>query len=543
MMRLSLFLVTLGLASALAACDLDVTNLNTPDRERALAEPENLETLIGGTFSVFYLGLDRPSVVNLFPAVATEMVTTTPTFRGLQNNQEPRSPYSNALGIGSSGPWGPRRFWGDLNEIAASTHDGLALLDTGIRIEVGNSDNTDRARAFAKFMQGVAWGYMAMLYDRAIILPETEEYASDPAQQAVERLTPREEALDTALASLEEAMAIARQGSFSFPTAASLLYFGTPTPLSTDDFVQLASTIAARLIVLSARTPQERAALDWGRVRQYTEQGLQRDFEVVLQQGQRTSLLYARTQLNPVGCANCLRMDYRLIGLADVSGAYQDWFVAGLSDRRRFDIVTPDRRVTGTTPRSDGAYIQYHEDDNGFTAGGGLYLFSGYQWARHINSGFEPNTGTQPMVTVDENNLLRAEALLRTGNLQGAADLINITRTRSHTLPDGETYPGLPPVTTQGVPVAENCVPRTDDGTCGDLMVALRYERMLELVTLDAIRGWADSRGFGTLPDGTWLQLPIPIEELNVLGEPSYTFGGVGAEWGAVYAPVTMADL
>ena len=158
-----LVVLGLGLVLATAACELEVTNLNAPDRDRALADPGNLEALIGGTFSVFYIALDTPSVVNIFPPVATEMTTTNSGFRGLQNNTEPRSAYSNALGIGSSGPHGPRRLNGALNAILGSAHDGLAILDSGVRIEVGGNDQTERARAFGKFMQGVALGYMGAL--------------------------------------------------------------------------------------------------------------------------------------------------------------------------------------------------------------------------------------------------------------------------------------------------------------------------------------------------------------------------------------------
>jgi hypothetical protein len=66
---------------------------------------------------------------------------------------------------------------------------------------------------------------------------------------------------------------------------------------------------------------------------------------------------------------------------------------------------------------------------------------------------------------------------------------------------------------------------------------------MLELTVLDAIRGFADSRGFGLLPDGTWLQVPVPGGELIQYRLPLYTYGGVGGDFSAVYRPSTMADL
>src|SRR5690606_38847822 len=141
-----------------------------------------------------------------------------------------------------------------------------------------------------------------------------------------------------------------------------------------------------------------------------------------------------------------------------------------------------------------------------------------YQWSRHrmenniscaSNSNLN-NSGTQRMLTADENALLRAEALLRTGDLEGAAALINITRTRPQRI-GNETYNGLPPVTAAGVPEVDGqCVPRTDSGACGTLMTALRYERFIELAGIDAVRAYADARGFGMLPDGSFMSLPVP---------------------------------
>ena len=142
---------------------------------------------------------------------------------------------------------------------------------------------------------------------------------------------------------------------------------------------------------------------------------------------------------------------------------------------------------------------------------------------------------------MDENNLLRAEALIYTGDLDGAAALINVTRTRPQTV-EGATYPGLPAVTSAGVPQSADCVPRTDSGECGDLMVALRYERLFEVAGLDMLRGFADSRGFGLLPDDSFTQLPVPGNAADMVGLQWYSFGGSGGQSSAVYAPVTMAN-
>jgi hypothetical protein len=161
-----------------------------------------------------------------------------------------------------------------------------------------------------------------------------------------------------------------------------------------------------------------------------------------------------------------------------------------------------------------------------------------------MRNGFTGNTtgfdrANYPLITADENTLLRAEALLRTGNAAGAADLINVTRTRTQTIGTTE-YPGLPPVTAAGVPeVNGQCVPRRDDGSCGSLLDALRYERTVELAGMDVFRGYAEARGWGTLVDGSLLQWPVPGDALELYGLPNYTYGGVGGNGVATYNPVS----
>jgi hypothetical protein len=82
------------------------------------------------------------------------------------------------------------------------------------------------------------------------------------------------------------------------------------------------------------------------------------------------------------------------------------------------------------------------------------------------------------------------------------------------------------------------CVPRRDNGVCGDLMTDVRYERMLELIAYNVLRWFADSHGFGLLPDGSPLHFPVPGNVLDMHGMAHYTYGGVGESRSAVYAPV-----
>ncbi len=436
-------------------------------------------------------------------------------------------------------------------EVASTADDLLrAVNQGGTRLVIGGVDQTARAEAFAKFLQGLSWGYMSIIFDQSMVIPDTDPFPIT-IPEGVANLRPAPEALTMALAAFEEAKAIAHANEIVFPSrSASTLWFGGPQAVNSAKFIQLINTLSARIIVLNARTPAQRAQVDWDRVLTLAAAGLTTDFEIQLDVN-RTSVLYLQGQDETPGCLSCYRWDNRLIGMADVSGAYQAWVAAPLTGpsgtvvRNRFDIVTPDRRITGPTPTSSGAYTRYLTTNGAFQLSRQPYFRSAYQWRRHAHrqgltaireTGF--NQGLARIATVDENNLYRAEALYYKADLAGAAALVNITRTRSHTLPDGNTYPGLPPVTAAGVPAGANCVPRTDSGACGDLLVALRYERMIENAGLDAIRGWADSRAFGTLPNGSYYELPIPANELNAFEMDLYTFGGVGMPGGATYAPV-----
>jgi hypothetical protein len=551
-----------GLMIALTGCDdfLAVDNLTAPDREDATASPSDLEAFIAGSFypSLFNALHNDEDATAAFPLQAAEFSAT---MQG-QDTQlqygdhvaEPRAVHDNGIVVSlGNGPQGPRDVWAHVHETNSVVHDGLEVLLGSVVITEGSTDVTPRARAFAKLIQGWSLGYLGLVFDEAHVVPEDVPIPQDPdalLELTLETLTPYPEVIAAAVAALEEAIAIAEQNPsvVTYPSfSQSNLWFGTANPVSNTEFIQLANTLAARFLVLSARDPQERAAVDWGRVLAFTANGLTTDLEFELS-NQRQSVLLNHFTNDPNGERN-YRWDYRAIGPADQSGAYQDWIASPLDQRDRFDIVTPDRRITGPTPTSDGSYTAYRADDNGFSPDRGRYAYSAYQWRRHAFSVGLPsdddetgdNLGTAVLVSADENNLLRAEALARTNDAAGAAILANITRTRSQTA-GGTGYPGLPEATAAGAPadpVSGDCVPRTDSGACGDILAVIRYERMVELAALDMVRGYADSRGWGTLADGTPIHYPVPGNALDQYGLANYTYGGVGQPGGATYAPGT----
>ncbi|MEX1258716.1 MAG: hypothetical protein WEG36_13965 [Gemmatimonadota bacterium] len=545
------------LAGASGCLELDIPNLNDADAARAAGNAEDVQAFIGGAFypTMWNALHDDQQTTAAWPVAASE---STATMSGLTTQlfweelREPRGLHDNGviLSIGN-GPQGARDYWAWVNETASVAYDGLRFLDGGIEIEEDDVDVTPRARAFAKFMQGWAWGYGAMMFDQFHALPEDVELPADPllvVDVAVEHLFDYDVVVELAIDALEEAISIAQANPTvvqypAFPE--SQFWFGSPTPISNDKFIRMANTLAARLLVLSSRNPQDRADVPWDRVLAYTANGLNDavgDYEFQLQ-GVRESQLMSRFINSATGTQN-YRWDYRAIGPADQSGAYQNWIGSPVAQRDRFNIETPDRRITGLTPTSNGSYTVYHANDNGFTAERGTYLFSAYQWRRHhLENGISnlnddaDDIGEYGLITVDENTLLRAEAFLRTNNAAAAVPLINVTRTRPRTIL-GTEHPGLPAVTVAGVPNPGGvCVPRLDNGDCGGLFAALRYEIVIENAVMDVARGYAESRGWGTLPDGALLHWPVPGNALSLYGLSLYTYGGVGNPSTATYGP------
>ncbi|MEO5511242.1 MAG: hypothetical protein ABIS27_11490 [Longimicrobiales bacterium] len=495
---------------ATTACqDLEVVNPNEPDAERALAQPGDVEGLVATSWVTAFWGRTQgsASTVNALPLVADEFSGTYANNGALEMSSEPRVPYNNDP-LADAG--GLARFqWESWYSGISSANDGLTTIAAGLKITTGTppTDNTIRTKAFAKYMQGVSHGYISSLFDRGFVATENTDLSNPKAL----KLLPYMEVRDSAVAMLAEAAAIAAANTFTLPLGKGLYFVGAE--VKNDRFAQIINSSAARVLVYSARTPEERQALPWAKIIALIDAGVKADFTVELNSTNSLTSSYWSRFTN-TGTFSAYG-DYHLIGPSDVSGRYQAWLRSEVNNRTKFDIVTPDRRITGATPTSNGSLFRYRPSEIMVLARG-TYHFSSYQW--YGNAG-RTTTGPLPVISLKEMNLYKAEGLLRTGRAAEAVPLINLTR-----VANGK----LPAVTVAGPPQAADCVPRRDDGTCGDLMDALKYEINIELTGTDAVRAFFDRRGFGQLVSGTFLHLPVSARELSTLGLPLYTFGGVG---------------
>jgi hypothetical protein len=505
--------LALVLLVVLAGClDLQVTNLNNPDRDRALDNPSDVETLIASSWFPYWNRTQvQGSVYHPMTAIAGLHITSVANNAGLLLSDIPRPQYDNNP---VSEPSGLARFpYYDFYSGLDSANEGLRSIADGM--EFGNDgEDTERARAFAKFTQGLLLGYLGLFFDQAMVAKEDTD-VSVPENLV---FVPHDEVIEAAAASLEEAAAVASANSFEIP-----FNWNNHFVADNQELAQVAHSFIARFLVYSARTPEERDAVDWPRVISHLDRGIQQDVVVDHQTGDLSSSNFKRRITGGIDAFNSHRVYSKFIGKADVSGNYQAWLAMPLEERTRFHVETPDRRFTAGPSDTDGKYYRYLTT-NPFRDERGTWRQSFYQFDR-----WDGVWRNAPLVvmTTGEMDLIRAEAHLRMGQLEQAAELINISRVGI-----GE----LPPVTAQGVPQSDDCVPRTDAGACMDLLGALWYERMHEATGLEAPRDWMDQRGFGMLEEGTFLHLPVPGRELETLALPIYTFGGAGGP-GAAPAP------
>lgn len=498
------------LALALVSCQsLEVTNPNLPDRARATQQPTAAESFVSTAFRTWWPVAghdDYPSWA--FATMAWEITSGFADFGQLETSAEPRIAWNNS-------PVNARRNvnespWQGMYRTISSVNDALTAIEGGLLIV--DTTRTIRTKAVGKFIQGISHGYLGLYFDKAVVVDETVDLDAGPPP-----FVAYPEVIAAAIAQLDAAIATAQTSNFTLPVD-SWLYVA----MTRDQFVQLANSFVARLLVYSARSRAERAAVDWNEVISRIDEGIKTDFAPVAQvdilwDDWKRLVARVRTASRP---SDFGRPAYWLIGPADSTNGFVNWAATPVADRVAFQMRTKDRRIQGAGgPSTPGTYVGYN-NNNIFAASRGTYRFSHYYFARY-GTGTSWQTGPEPAMLVSEMDLLKAEALIRLNRANEAIPLINKTR-----IANGQ----LPPVTIDGPPDEPGCVPRKLNGACGSLWDALRHEKKMEGVGVSGVIAYFDARGWQALPENTFVQLPVPGSELATLLLPNYTFGGPGGE-------------
>ena len=304
---------------------------------------------------------------------------------------------------------------------------------------------------------------------------------------------------------------------------------------SGDQFRRIIRSYRARFRAGFSRTPAQAAAVDWAKVVDDAENGIQANLMMNIggSTGWNTGMETQRYQ-DPTWS----QMSMMYMGMADVSGNYATFISQDYQHRNGFFlVVTPDKRwPAGTTrPAQNAASIQATNDKSlpyienrplandvtGDPWGVSFYTYNRWRYIRQ-NS----NTGLFPAFMKAENDMLAAEGYIRTGNIAAAAAKIDLTRVANGGLP---AVAGAVTTATQPVPGGSQCVPQVPQGNgtvaCGNLMEAMKYEKRIETTYTGFGRFWIDSRGWGDLIEGTPLEFPVPYQEMQTRLEKFYLLG------------------
>lgn len=538
---------SLLLLGAAGCADLDIDNPNDPDRGRAVQTAGDVESLIAGSALSWYniAHEDAGSPAFWMANASFQMASWPANFAMLQNSIIPRNSITNSSADGGYS-YAVNYAWTQAYQAIAAVSDGLRAIneDPELAEELG-PDKELRAQAFGRFVQGVSHATIALLYDRGFIVDETVETADEAGTPILLEPVPYTQVMEAALGYLDEAIALSSGASFVLP-ASSSSWLSVET--SAAQLAQIASSMKAQYRAAVARTPAEREAVNWGAVIADIDAGIDETFLLDLgwfAPGWDGEILAY------IAFSAWQQSGIMFLGMADQSGNYHDtWLGTPVLDRRAViggkDILihTPDARF------ASGATVEEQDENPGTYYSIPYYsVLNNWQrpergtwrWSWYRLHKFDPFTfpaftgGPHPLVTTEEMNLLKAEALFETGNLAGAAALINITRVGV-----GELNPA------DAAGTNTDCVPKLPNGDCGGLFEMLKWEKRLETQFASGanlnVPWYFDGRGWGDLYVGTPLQLPIPCEQLQVLQlAPCYTFGGVGG--GEFSSPGTSYGL
>ncbi|MGV3709611.1 MAG: hypothetical protein ACO1Q7_12290 [Gemmatimonas sp.] len=520
-----LAITALAASAALSGCadQLDVKNPNDPDVARAYASPALVEGVISGlAVSIFNAERASESINTQAKILSGENFSPLANFGMATRAAVPRVLISNELG--NEMQTGNLANWTSFSIAARTGANALKALDILLASgqSLGSPAQNARARAFAWFMIGHAQGNLALGYDSvAIVGPNLASSDIPPLSSAADAMRVSIAYMDSAIAVAQSPAATTGTNGFPLPTT----WINGQT-LSRDDFIRLIRSWKARFRAGVARTPAERAAVDWPAVIADATNGITADLNIGIgnSSGWSGNFDTGQSYVQSYGMSS-----YWYWGMADVSGGYDAWLATPRDERKAFLVVTPDKRWPAGTTRlaqqnqavtvgnmQPGVYIRNRQvgQDIVLTGPGDTW----YEHRRYGVTNAAGGNGTYTDMSQTEMDMLAAEGYMRANNVAAAIPLINKSRVRNNLTAIPTT------ITNRDAPISTDlatCVPRVPVGpnftstACGSVWEAMKYEKRLETAFTGYLVWYADSRGWGDLIQGTIIEWPVPYQEMQ----------------------------
>ena len=511
-----------GVAASLGCKGLDVENPNAPDAARAFADPGAIAGLMTGAWKSWFNAHTEFNSALVLNSMADGITASWNNFN-LRYYTSEGNECTVRCGWDNK-PSSARRFqietyWYGYYGALSSANDVLTAIRKN-NVVITSVAATKLIEATAVMIQGMVFAQVSLNYDQGFIVTEATDLSTPDKVQSLQ-FTPRAGLRDAAITKLNEAATLMAAAVGPLPKE----WFGkTGQPsYSTAQMVKVIRTMQAELLAFYPRNAAEAGQVAWAQVATFASQG-NSDFDFgfyhdatdfydgVKQWGNDLTTTRLDTRIsrlittgpqgeakrhkdpwpdpngNPQPNAFDLRVGNGTFGPdPDFLGSGTIKWDGGEGTDYAFAALAQFRPARGQYHQSNLAPIRYTS-----------LVYPGYGLPGEDGKGFA--TQYPPVY----NDLLWAEALLRTGSAGPAAALINKTR-----------------VTRGGLPALSGSSP------ADSLTAALRYEQDIELVNFGAAVFY-NRRKIDGLKSGTPRQMPVPAKELQVLQRELYEFGGPG---------------
>jgi len=561
-----------ALVLAGGGCDtLNISNPNAPDSKRALSDPATVQTIAVGAMRTWYLTSQGGFGEDQFPTLTLSVMarshvaawnnfnirfytgcTTgnwdvyTSVTNGTCSTEQLGSTYPRIEW--QNNPASAQRtqieaYWYGYYSALSSANDVLKAIRVH-NLVITDAATTKMVETMAALAQALALTGIALNYDQGFVV--TDSTPVDANGSPIVSFQPSSAMRDAAVAKFDQVIALAGANKFTVPGD----FFGSPgVGYDNVKVGKIANTMAARLLAYFPRSAAQNAQVDWARVASYASKGISSDTSFTLtfhQDACNTWCDFLKVWSNDM---TTMRVHTRVAHLMDPATQPDPWNLAFNSSPNSPDKRLGDGTYRGVTKAGDTLGYEHtilsaYPDTTG--KGGTDYVWSYDQEAQRKDRGAwhqsavgqirydslttcgdnpqgeGTGSGDAPMVLAAENDLIWAEALIRT-SAAGAAALINKTRVGRG---------GLTPAT---------------DGDA-NLLQELQYEQDVELPGSN-VAPFYNQRRLDKLEPNTPHEMPVPAKELGVLQQGLYTCGGAAHPDGscdahpAAASPAVVAAL
>ena len=457
---------------------LDVENLNEPETTRVLATSDDYVNVLDGATLQFWDAIHKydPYMTLL---VAADFATSSWGNFNMRSVGTVGDPYGlgdhSALENTVTANYTAylETPYNDLYSVITSSNDIIVAVNSS---ELGD-DEKNQSKAYAYFLRGLGYGYIGMLFDKALVF---DENTADINTLGYDDFVPYSEVVAQALSDLESAAQAAQQA-----TEVNITGFNGLT-IDKATLISLCNAYYAKVMVHSCRSESETDQLDWSKVLQKT-QSANIDFDLAPVGDGGTNWWHGFYLSNNAGW---MRLDQKVVNMVNPTTSPYPYPLEGYDSDEEILPMVDNRFGEGQKFSFAGAAP--------FRANRGIYFYS--FWKLNEYESYRGNlTDPMPSFQYIENRLNMAEAMIRLG-MKGAAEIINESR-----------------VTTGGLS------PSTDADQ--NLLDKLFYERYLE-----AYEGpgnpFFDRRRTDDLGSKQFKHFPIPARNLNAWEAELYTTGG-----------------